>query len=67
MDGMAGAKMEKTMAINKKLQMMIMGAKMMQHQNEEKAEKAGKKGFPKHSAKEEAKEMMPMRGKKGRK
>lgn len=58
------------MAIKKQLAMMLMGGmkgKMpMSSPKEEKAEKRGVKGYPKQSAKEEAKEMMPMKGKKGR-
>lgn len=64
MGSMDGAKKEKIMALNKKLAMMIMGPKMMSHSKEEKAEKAGKKGFPMHSAKEEAKEQKSKKGRK---
>ena len=59
------------MAIKKQLAMMLMGSMkgkmpMMSSKKEEQAEKQGVKGYPKQSAKEEAKEMMPMKGKKGR-
>lgn len=56
------------MAIKKQLALMLMGGKkpMMSSPKEERAEKRGVKGYPKQSAKEEAKEMMPMKGKKGR-
>lgn len=52
------------MAIKKQLAMMLMGPKMMSSPKEEKAEKAGKKGFPKQSAKEEAKEVPYKKGRK---
>jgi hypothetical protein len=48
------------MALNKKLAMMILGPKVHSPQ-EEKAEKAGKKGFPKQSAKEEKAELNPFK------
>ena len=51
------------MAIKKNLLMMIMGPKM-DSKKEDKAEKLGKKGFPKQSVKEEKLELKPF-AKKG--